>query len=452
MKDRHRDMALFRYSLIREAADPALTAAERGQLVRHLAARDHLGPDGDRVVVSRSTIDRWIRAWRAGGFVALVPESRNAEAKIPVSFMDLAVALKRERPARTAAQVRRIIEADRGWSPSRRTIQRLFAERGLNGRPDGAPPAVFGRFEATVSNELWTGDALHGPVIGRHKAYLLAFIDDHSRLLTGYRWCHSEDTVRLEAALHHGLASRGIPALIYLDNGSAMASKQFLRACAVLGIRLTHSTPRRPEGRGKIERFFRTVRDQFLVEIDTHPPADLGEMNRLFAAWVEGVYHRHVHSETGQAPLDRFDPGVVVLPTTDKLHEAFLWSEWRVVTKVGTVSLFSNHYEVDAALVGQRVELVFDPFDLTRIDVRHHGRPMGPAIAHRVERHSHPAARPDPVAEAVASTGIDYLRLVETQRDQGLAAAVGIEFHQLALPDELIPKPKPVTAIEEREQ
>ena len=190
MKDRYRDIALFRYSLIREAADPALSAAERGQLVRHLVSRDHRGPNGERVVVSRSTIDRWIRAWRAGGFAALVPESRNAESKIPQSFMDLAVALKRERPARTAAQVVRIIEADRGWSPSRRTIQRLFMERGLNMRSNGSPPDTFGRFEADVTNELWTGDALHGPVIARHKSYLLAFIDDHSRLLVGYRWCH----------------------------------------------------------------------------------------------------------------------------------------------------------------------------------------------------------------------------------------------------------------------
>ena len=443
LKDRHRDVALFRYSLIREAADPALTPVERGLLVRHLADRDHTGPDGERVIVSRSTIDRWIRLWRAGGFNALVPESRTAHTKIAPSFLELAVALKRERPARSAVQVCRIIQADRGWSPSRRTVQRLFTEHGLNGRRDGRPVQVFGRFEADVSNELWTGDAMHGPVIAGHKAYLLAFIDDHSRLLPGYRWCHSEDTLRLEAALRSGLTSRGIPGTIYLDNGSAMASKQFLRACASLGIRLTHSTPRRPEGRGKIERFFRTVRAQFEIEIASNPPADLGELNRLFTAWVEGVYHRRVHTETGETPLDRFDMSVVRYPTPAEIHEAFLWSEWRTVTKVATVSLFSNNYEVDAALAGQRVELVFDPFDLTDIDVRHQKRPMGKAIVHKIGRHSHPAARPDPVAAPTVTTGIDYLRLVETQRDLDLANTIGIGFHQLSLPDELLPNPKP---------
>jgi putative transposase len=452
--DRHRDVALFRYSLIREAADPRLTTAERGQLVRYLAARDHVGPHGDRVRVGRSTLDRWIRAWRTGGFDALVPDARTAEAKTPAPVLELAVALKVERPGRTATQVCRIIAADQGWAPSARTVQRLFERRGLNVRPDGRPPEAFSRFEADTTNALWTGDALHGPVVAGRKVYLLAFIDDHSRLLVGYRWCHAEDTVRLEAALRAGLAARGIPGGIYVDNGSAFASKPLLRACASLGIRLTHSTPRRPEGRGKIERFFRTVRDQFLIELGVAPPADLVVLNRLFAAWVEGVYHCRVHSETGQTPLARFDATVARLPTPAELHEAFLWSETRVVTKVATVSLLGNNYEFDAALVGQRVELVFDPFDLTHIDVRVQNRPMGTAVPQRIGRHAHPAARPDPPAEPAPTTGIDYLRLVENQRNHDLnTAAGGIDFHQLSLPDEWLAPftPTPTDRDETRE-
>lgn len=444
MTDRHRDIALFRYSLIREAADPALTTAERGRLVRYLAVRDHVGPHGERVRVGRSTLDRWIRQWRTGGFDALVPGARTAEPKTPAPVLELAVALKLEQPGRTATQVCRIIAADQGWAPSPRTVQRLFARQGLNVRADGQAPEAFGRFEADVTNALWTGDALHGPIVAGRKVYLLAFIDDHSRLLVGYRWCHAEDTVRLEAALRAGLAARGVPAGVYVDNGSAFASKPLLRACASLGIRLTHSTPRRPEGRGKIERFFRTVRDQFLIELDQTAPADLAELNRLFTAWVEGVYHHHTHSETGQTPLARFDPTVVRLPTAGELHEAFLWSEHRTVTKVATVSLLGNNYQVDAALVGQRVELLFDPFDLTAIDVRVHGRPMGAAIPQHIGRHAHPAARPEPATEATPATGIDYLRLVEAQRDHDVAAAAGgIEFHQLSLLDE--PNTEPTT-------
>ena len=187
---------------------------------------------------------------------------------------------------------------------------------------------------------------------------------------------------------------------------------------------------------GKIERFFRTVRDQFLVELDTTNVADLAELNRLFAAWVEGVYHRRVHSETGEAPLARFDTSLVRYPSPAELREAFLWSETRTVTKVATVSLHGNNYQVDAALVGRRVELVFDPFDLTDIEVRLDGRPMGPAVPQHIGRHAHPAARPEPATGPAPATGIDYLRLVEAQRDADVAAAGGITFHQLPLPNE----------------
>src|SRR5215210_8378662 len=225
MDDRHRDVALFRYSLIREAADPALTKAERGRLVRALAARDHTGPGGERVRVARNSIDRWIRAWRVGGFEALVPAARAAEPTTPAATLDLAVKLKREAPGCTAAQVAEIIVTAEGWGPSARTVQRLFARLGLNTRPDGTPPEAFGRFEAEQVNDLWTGDALHGPAVAGRKTYLFAFIDDHSRALVGYRWGLSEDTVRLEAAFRAALASRGVPRRCYVDNGSAYISK-----------------------------------------------------------------------------------------------------------------------------------------------------------------------------------------------------------------------------------
>jgi len=171
-------------------------------------------------------------------------------------------------------------------------------------------------------------------VIGGRKCYLFCFIDDCSRTLVGYRWGRAEDTLRLEAALRHGMSARGIPETVYVDNGSAFSSRWLLRACAVLGIRLVHSRPGEPAGRGKIERVFRTVRGQFLVELEHRGAADLAEVNRLFAAWVEQVYHRREHSESGQAPLERFaEAEALRLPTPAELREAFLWTEWRQVGK-----------------------------------------------------------------------------------------------------------------------
>jgi len=433
LNDRQRDVALFRYTLIREAADVALTKRERGALVREMASREHIGPDGERVRVARNTLDRWIRAYRSGGFEALAPAPRSCEPKTPAATLELAEALKREVPRRTAAQVGEIIRTAQGWTPSERTLQRLFVRRGLHTRPDGSPPVAFGRFEAEAVNDLWTGDALHGPAVAGRKTYLFAFIDDMSRALVGYRWGTSEDTVRLEAALRAGLAARGVPRSIYVDNGSAFVSAPLLRACAVLGIRLVHSKPGRPQGRGKIERFFATVRIQFLVEVEARGVADLAELNRLFTAWVETVYHRREHSETRQAPIERLGAGAVpLLPTPEQLHEAFLWSENRAVTKTGTVSLHGNVFEVDAALVGCRVEVVFDPFDLESVEIRYQGRAMGKGLPVRISRHSHPRARPEAAPAAPSATGIDYLGLVARRHQEELARA--INYSQLAMP------------------
>ncbi|MGH9211514.1 MAG: DDE-type integrase/transposase/recombinase [Acidimicrobiales bacterium] len=421
MVDRATDVALFRYSLIREAADEALSPAGRGRLVRALAAEVHEGPLG-RVRVSRETLDRWIRAWRRGGFEALKPGARHVNPRTPAEVLELAERLRRENPERTGAHICEILRAVNGWSPDQRTIQRHLARRGLNRKALSATAVTYGRFEASEPNELWVGDALHGPVVGARKAILFAFLDDHSRAFTGHRWTWLEDTLRLEAALRAGIEARGLPGAIYVDNGSPFASRQLDRACAQLGIRLIHSRPGRPEGRGKIERVFRTVRDQFLVEIRDGDIAELADINRLFGAWVETVYHPRPHSETDQAPIERFlAAGAPTPPGPGRLREAFLWSETRVVTKTATVSLHSNTYEVDAALVGRRVELVFDPFDLTDITVRYQDRAMGQAVPHRVGRHSHPQARPEIPEPPVAPTGIDYLALVD-QRHQAETA------------------------------
>jgi putative transposase len=251
---RARAIGLFRYQLIREPADAAHSTRARGRMVREIAARTHMDPFGRPVRVSRESLDRWIRAWRAGGFDALVPSPRQTSRRLPMEVIELAVALKRENPQRTAAQVRRILRTQLGWAPGERTLQRHFADLtvtdphalGVVQDSTGAGSGAFGRFEAARPNELWTGDALHGPRIGGRKAYLFAFLDDHSRTIVGHRWGFAEDSVRLAAALRPALASRGVPEAVYVDNGSAFVDAGLLRACAVLGIKLIHSTPGRP--------------------------------------------------------------------------------------------------------------------------------------------------------------------------------------------------------------
>jgi putative transposase len=422
--ERARAAGLFRYMLIREAADPALSSRQRGAMVRAIAAREHAGPSGQPVRVTRWTLDVWIRAWRQGGFDALVPSPRQSQPRTPLEVMELAAALKKENPARTAAQVQRILRAQSGWAPDERTIQRMFHRAGLTALVTSEAAPVFGRFEASRPNEIWTGDALHAIRLAGRKTYLFAFLDDHSRAVMAARFGFAEDTIRLAAALRPALGSRGVPEHVYVDNGSAFVDAWLLRACAKLGIKLVHSQPGRPEGRGKIERFFRTVRGQFLAELTEARAAqvkDLAELNRLFTAWTETVYHIREHSETGQPPLARWEAGgPFPVPAGPALAEAFRWSEWRTVTRTATVSMHGNRYQVDPALAGRRVELVFDPFDLTVLSVRSGGRDAGVATPHHITRHAHPKARPEPLPgdDLPRATGIDYLALLGEQHDR----------------------------------
>jgi putative transposase len=141
-------------------------------MVRAVAAREHAGPSGQPVRLTRWTLDRWIRAWQQGGSGALVPSPRQSQPRTPPEVMTLAAALKKENPARTAAQVQRILRAQSGWAPDERTIQRMFHRAGLTAltAPEAAP--VFGRFEADRPNEIWTGDALHAIRLDGRKTYL----------------------------------------------------------------------------------------------------------------------------------------------------------------------------------------------------------------------------------------------------------------------------------------
>jgi putative transposase len=432
--ERARETGLFRYSLVQELLEPGLSQAERGWRARELAGRAHEGPGGRRATVSYSTLTRWRRLYESGGFDALVPSPRQPSPRTPAEVLALAEALKREKPGRTAAQVRRILQQTAGWAPSDRTLQRLF-ERLELGRPAPAEEdrRAFGRFECARPNEMWIGDTLHGPTVGGKKSYLFAFIDDHSRAVMGARWSHHDDVVRMAAGFRPALQARGVPRACYLDNGSPFVDAWLLRGCGVLGVKLVHSRPGKPEGRGKIERFFRTVRDQFLVEAGDGEIAGLAEMNRLFRAWTETAYHQAVHSETGEAPAARWEkatPQERAVPDPALLREAFLWSERRKADKTALVRLHGNVYQVDAWLAGRVVELLFDPFDLDRIEVRLGGKPAGTAVPFVMGRHRHPKTRtPDGQARTEpAPTGIDYLGALGDSHDAALRDQVSYQF------------------------
>src|ERR1019366_8386591 len=419
-RQRAQTLAVGGWALIEPAMDAGLTSRQRGQIVRELAGREHAGPSGRTVSVSRKTIDRWITARRSGGFDALVPAPRQSAPRTDPQVVELAVGLKKENPARTAAQVRRVLAAQLGWAPSERAIQRWFEARELTTRPGGQPPRAYGRFEAPKVNQIWTADLMNGPDAGGRACHLAGIIDDHSRFLTGHQFVRRPDAIRFAAVLRSAVERYGIPATLYADNGGGFTDSSLARTCAVLGIKLTHSQPGKPAGRGKIEKVFQTIQQQFLAGVTAgtgdparHPVTSLDELNDLPGHWVREVHHRRGHTATRGGPPARYEAaGPAVPPDAALLREAFAWSAVRLVRKTATVALEGNQYSVDPFLVGRKVELVFDPFDMTQLTVYWAGRKVGSAVPQVIGRHAHPKAPPDEDPEPVTWTGIDYLGLI----------------------------------------
>src|SRR5215470_14366415 len=346
-------IALFRYRVIAEVLSDRLSPAERGLLVRELAARAHELPDGSRKEFSRATLDRWIRAYRESELAGLYPQLRSdwgAVRKQP-ELLEEAALLRREAPARSAEQISRILLARHGVRVSPRTISEHLRRQGLDRARLTAEPRVFGRFEADAPNQVWIGDVLHGPYIphprvaGSRRAYLFMLLDDHSRLVLHGQWFSQENTRAGQQVLRAAILAHGLPEVAYFDNGSPYANAALERTCAVLGIRLIHSRPYAPEGRGKLERLNRFIRERFLTEAEAHGIASFTELNDRFLAWAEQVCNTRQHAETGQMPIARFTsqgPLPSVEPT--QLREAFRWSVVRRVTRTASISLAGNHY------------------------------------------------------------------------------------------------------------
>lgn len=434
-------VALHRWAVIAEPANGRLTAAERGALVRQIAARAHAHPDGQSRRYSRGTIDRWIRAWRTGGLEALRPAPRADTGTVrahPELFAE-AAALRLELPGRSAAQIASILYHRHGIAVAERTVRAQLRRAGLAREALAAEPKAYGRYEAARPNERWISDVLVGPWVpwprteGSVRGRLFLIVDDHSRLLVDGRFFAHENARACQQLLRRAITRRGLPEVFYCDNGAPFANAWLARTCAVLGIRLIHSQPYSPQGRGKQERLNRYIREAFLAEATHRGIESLDELNDLFFAWAGQVANRRAHAETGQAPISRFEAGGPPRQAEPaRLAEAFRWSVTRKVTRTATVPLEGNAYAVDPALVGRRAELRYDPEDLTAIEVFPGGRPAGKAVPFVTRRHVHravpQAARPDP-----DPTGIDYLGLVAAARDEAAGTGAKTGFTQLAM-------------------
>ena len=182
----------------------------------------------------------------------------------------------------------------------------------------------------------------HPRAPGSVRARLFLLVDDHSRLLVAGRWIGNETLRAGQEVLHAAILRRGLPESLYVDNGAAYAGAELARSCAILGVRLIHSRPYAPEGRGKQERLNRVIRERFLLEATTVGIASLEELNDRFAAWVERYLNVRVHTETGESPLARYSKRQAKPADPELLRAAFLWSAQRRVSRTATCLLYTS--------------------------------------------------------------------------------------------------------------
>jgi len=449
-EERRTQIALFRYTLIAPLLDHPL---ERGEIVAHLrmvASQPHRIPYSKRTTLDDETLWRYLAAYRRGGFEALKPQPRSDAGKsrrIPEDVLQKAIALRQELPTRSANTIIQILKRDSTFPPgltlATRTLRGILHDRGITREKLNGQSKAFRRFERECANALWQGDMLVGPYLpdaerpGKYRrTALFCFIDDYSRLIPYGEFFHEESLPRLERVLKIALLRRGIPDRIYVDNGKVYVSTQLAAACATLGIHRIHSTPYTPNTRGKIERFFGTVRSQFLPEAESAKIVTLDELNSSFQAWVEIVYHNAIHSETNQAPLERFQQSLAQITVRHadpkQLREAFLWREKRTVTRTATISLQGNTYSVDPKLARQQVELRFDPFDLAEVELWRSNRFLGQGQVVKLERQRHLALdRIPPPAQEAKPSHVDFLAALRAEHQAILAKELGpISFAQ----------------------
>ena len=434
----------FRYSLIAPivSRQTPLAPGELKAYLAQAASQVYHIPGSTRMKVSVRTLERWLSHYRKGEWEALKPKGRIRKTilRIPPTVLQEAIRLRRQRPERSIEQIIFILEeggkAEIGTIAAS-TLARHLKKAGVS-RKDVLNTDNTGkgyrRFEAEDVLVLWQADFQHtlylpDPQVPkkRKKAILFLIICDYSRLIVHAEFYWDEKLPRMEDSLKKAILKHGIPEQYYCDNGASFSSQHLVRICGKLGIRLSHSRPYRPQGRGKVERMFRFIDTRFKPEayeqIEQGRITTLEELNQALTAWIDGFYHERVHGSTQQSPRLRAAASKRVprRKTLAELTEIFLWEETRKVDKTGCVSLDGNTYEVDLELCGQRILLRYDPFDLASIQVWHEGKRFADATVVDLIRKVDRRVKPDPPPLVEEPDGLSFLELAEQKRQEAWA-------------------------------
>lgn len=390
------EMAQFRYSVIAELANAYLDRGALAELIRQKASREYEVPGIGRRRYSEGCIRKWLAAYRTHGLEGLKPKRRKdagvaralneAESAVLIRYLE-------ENPQLTATAAARML-VDQGRirrMPTSSALSRIVRSAGMDRERRIARSAAEKnlKFEFFSPLECVQADAMHAFAVPdakgvRRKAILLAFLDDATRRVVYAKFSFTEQSVTFEAGIRHILSAHGRIGKLYADNGSTFVAEQTRRILSVLGIILVHSRPYKPQGRGKVERFFRTVRDQFLSTLDPDQIPTIEALNVRFHQWLEAEYHRTPHRGLrGATPLEAWtDKARYIIPVDPgiDLDEVFLHERSRKVYKDSTITLDGVLYEVPPTLSGNRITVRYDPVVppfRRRLFLRHNGLDCG---------------------------------------------------------------------------
>lgn len=384
--DKKKEVALFRFGVLGELIHANRRRGGQARALQNKAREQWTYPDGTTRSFSAKTIQTWLHAYRKGGFEALYPKARRDKGTsraIQGPIQELILEMKREDPGRSAALIHRELRRNgiigrRDFSRS--AVERLLKARGRSGSKLKAEGRERWRFSASEVNELWQGDACHGPRLydpdsGRTlRVKIFGLIDDKSRLVS-FLWAgfyeRQQDFLRV---LLEAVQRRGLPRTILLDNHGSFRGTDVRMACAQLGVQLSYARPRDGASKGKIERFWRTLRAHVLDRIDYSKVTSLSELNLRLMTWVNEDYNARPHAGLGgKTPLSVFEEGSDQIRFVDDswhCEQAFVGKATRSVLQDSTCSFRGKVYELPAQFRGQRVELRYELLRPSRVWVQ----------------------------------------------------------------------------------
>ena len=399
--DRQMDLALWRYGIIspllhRDANDVYLC-----DLLHSLSENRYIHPfDGRHITMSAEAIRKWFYRYNHGGLTALADKTRSDKGQhnVPQALAEAMVELRKEHPQWTLALLLRQVVAKKLWdeiSPSRSVLYRFARANNLMRNPQLNPAQILRPFSFDKFGQMWIADFMHGPMLWaankKKKSYLHVIIDDCTRYVVSGRFYPSESTETLIKELMCATRRFGIAQRLYTDNGSAYNSRHLKIVCANLGMRQPHRPPRRPQGRAKLERFFRTVREQFLAKEHFKR---IDQINLAFDQYLQ-EYHNSKHSTLECSPMQkrlRVHSVCRRLPEVVDIQALFRTQRRCKVYNDGTIRLKKKAFEVPGCLPGTRVTVHFMPWDLSCI---YYGDDMQPAKAVNLSANAHRFEHPN---------------------------------------------------------